>query len=98
MQTLVASQLESYIPFQSIWGVPSAFASLMQLATAQAKPGELPKLIATEYRTQGEWSPCISRSLLAREGYIHYLPSEILKLNVCTGFLARCDTAYNDTL
>ena len=35
--------LDSYILFQSIWGVPPAFGPLLQLATAQSGQGNSPK-------------------------------------------------------
>ena len=35
-------------------------------AVAAHKPGELPKLIATEYRNQGDGSPCISLAKSAK--------------------------------
>ena len=39
------------------WGVPPACGPLLQLATAHAGQGELPKWIATEYKNQGDGSP-----------------------------------------
>ena len=49
-------QLEAYISLASIWGVSRAGQKLA--AVAAHKPGELPKLISTEYRTQAAGSPC----------------------------------------
>ena len=53
----VTRQVESYILLNK-FGVPPACGPLLQLATAEERPGELPKLIAKEYRTQPDVSPC----------------------------------------
>ena len=56
-----AEHLESYIQLQSIWGVPLAWPAWAVASCSSGPPaGELPKLIAIEYRNQGDGSPCTS--------------------------------------
>ena len=55
---MVTRQLESYILLQSIWGVLLALLGQWLAKVAAQKPGELPKLIVTEYGTQADGSPC----------------------------------------
>ena len=50
---MVTRQVESYILLQSIWEF-----SWPVWAVAAHKPGELPKLMSTEYMTQPYVSPC----------------------------------------
>ena len=49
-----------------VLGVPLPFLGSSYVAAVAAhKPGKLPKWIATEYRNQGDGSPCISVTRLS---------------------------------